>query len=212
MMDISVLWKLSYGMYALGTWDKERPTGCIINTAVQVTSENPTIAISLNKDNFTYEALCQSQRFSLSVLSEKTNPNVIAKLGFSSGRVCDKFDSTLFSWEVYDELPVVLENAAGYVTASVLAVHEMETHAVILARIEQTKNGADYTPMTYKYYHEVMKGKAPKNAPTYQKEENTEKKWICGVCGYAFPGDLSMEADTFICPVCGQPKSVFKRS
>lgn len=212
MMDISVLWKLSYGMYALGTWDKERPTGCIINTAVQVTSENPTIAISLNKDNFTYEALCQSKRFSLSVLSEKTNPNVIAKLGFSSGRVCDKFDSTLFSWEVYDKLPVVLENAAGYVTASVLAVHEMETHAVILARIEQTKNGADYTPMTYKYYHEVMKGKAPKNAPTYQKEENTEKKWICGVCGYAFPGDLSMEADTFICPVCGQPKAVFKRS
>ena len=209
-MDISVLWKLSYGMYALGTWDGTRPTGCIINTAIQVTSENPTIAISLNKDNFSYEALCKSRRFSLSVLSEKTSQNVIAKLGFSSGKVCDKFDDSIFSWELYDQLPVVLENAAGYISASVLAIHELETHAVILARIDQTKNGMDYTPMTYKYYHEVMKGKAPKNAPTYQKEESKEKKWVCGVCGYVYPGDLSPTDDDFSCPICGQPKAVFK--
>ena len=48
-MDKSVLWKISYGMYALTVMDGERPTGCIINTAVQVTSDNPTIAISVNK-------------------------------------------------------------------------------------------------------------------------------------------------------------------
>ena len=31
-------------------------------------------------------------------------------------------------------------------------------------------NGAD-TPMTYAYYHNVVKGKSPKNAPTYIAEE-----------------------------------------
>ena len=32
------------------------------------------------------------------------------------------------------------------------------------------------------------------------------KKWICGVCGYEHVGDNPPE----ICPVCGQPKKVFK--
>ncbi len=41
-MDMSVLWKLTYGMYALTAMDGARPTGCIINTAIQVTSANPT--------------------------------------------------------------------------------------------------------------------------------------------------------------------------
>ena len=44
-------------MSALTVMDGERPTGCIINTAVQVTSDNPTIAISVNKNNYTFTAL-----------------------------------------------------------------------------------------------------------------------------------------------------------
>ena len=38
----------------------------------------------------------------------------------------------------------------------------METHYVILARVQDAKVTSDYNPMTYKYYHEVIKGKAPK--------------------------------------------------
>lgn len=56
-MNMSALWKLSYGMYALTAMDGNRPTGCIINTAVQVTSQNPTIAISLNRNNYTYDVI-----------------------------------------------------------------------------------------------------------------------------------------------------------
>lgn len=56
-MDMSVLNKLSYGMYAIGTLDGTRPAGCIVNTLIQVTSENPIIAVSMNKNNFTYEAV-----------------------------------------------------------------------------------------------------------------------------------------------------------
>lgn len=51
-MEKSVLWKLSYGMYAIGTLDGKRPAGCIVNTAIQITSENPVIAISMNKKQF----------------------------------------------------------------------------------------------------------------------------------------------------------------
>ena len=56
-MDLSVLHKLTYGMYAVGTLDGIRPAGCIVNTVIQVTSDNPVIAVSMNKNNFTYEAI-----------------------------------------------------------------------------------------------------------------------------------------------------------
>ena len=52
-MDIKEknLRKLSYGLYLIGAMDGERPCGCIVNTVFQVTSENPIIATSINKNN-----------------------------------------------------------------------------------------------------------------------------------------------------------------
>ena len=65
--------------------------------------------------------------------------------------------------------------------------------------------------MTYKYYHEVIKGKAPKKAPTYIEEETTstdnEEVWVCDICGYKHKGPLP---DNFKCPICGADKSHFK--
>ena len=93
-MDLSVLHKLTYGMYAVGTLDGIRPAGCIVNTVIQVTSDNPVIAVSMNKNNFTYEAIKKSGRFSISILSEAVERNVIAELGFACGRKMDKFCGT----------------------------------------------------------------------------------------------------------------------
>ena len=210
-MDKSVLWKLTYGMYAIGTLDGERPTGCIVNTVIQITSDDPVIAVSMNKKNFTYEAIRKTGRFTVSILSEKTSQNVIARLGFSSGRDTDKFAGKLFEWEMMDGLPIVKANAAGYMLADVLTMYEVDTHYVILARVKDAQAGEDLTPMTYKYYHDVIKGKAPKNAPTYQAEEAPKGKevWVCSVCGYVYEGDLTQEPDSFVCPICKQPKSVF---
>ena len=129
-MDKSVLWKISYGMYALTVMDGERPTGCIINTAVptgciintavQVTSDNPTIAISVNKNNYTFTALEKSGKFALTILSEATPQNVIARLGFCSGCDTDKFEACGFSWEMKNGLPVITDKTSGYITAEVL--------------------------------------------------------------------------------------------
>ena len=53
-MDLSVLWKISYGMYAVSVMDGQRPTGCIVNTVSQITSNEPVmIAVSVNKNNYT---------------------------------------------------------------------------------------------------------------------------------------------------------------
>ena len=72
-MDITVLYNLTYGLYVVGTMDGERPVGCVINTCFQVTSQNPIIAISLNKNNHTTEVLKRNPRFSLSIITEETD-------------------------------------------------------------------------------------------------------------------------------------------
>lgn len=167
-MEMAALWKLSYGMYAVGTMDGERPTGCIVNTVIQITSGNPVIAVSMNKNNYTYDCIKKSGRFSVSVLSEQSSQNIIARLGFCSGRDTDKFACGDFAWEYMDGLPVISENSCAVITADVIAMQEMETHYIIMARVKDAKIASVCAPMTYKYYHEVIKGRAPKNAPTYQ--------------------------------------------
>lgn len=211
-LNKKVLWSLTYGMYAIGVHDAihNRPTGCIVNTVVQITSDDPVIAVSMNKANYTYEAIKRTGRFAISILSEQTNPNVIAKLGFTSGRDTAKFDN-LFDWKLCENMPIVTSNAAGWIIAEVIAMHEVATHYIILARVLGAETGQGNPPMTYKYYHEVIKGKAPKNAPTYQVPEEQKNIWVCSVCGYIYEGDLNQEADDFICPVCKMPKSVFKK-
>ena len=71
--------------------------------------------------------------------------------------------------------------------------------------------------MTYAYYHNVVKGKSPKNAPTYLPEDKEEsgdgEKWVCSVCGYVYDGPTPFEElpDSYKCPVCGQGKDKFCR-
>ena len=151
-MDLSVLHKLTYGMYAVGTLDGIRPAGCIVNTVIQVTSDNPVIAVSMNKNNFTYEAIKKSGRFSISILSEAVERNVIAELGFACGRKMDKFCGKNFACGVLDGLPIVKEHACGYLVCDVIAMHDAETHCVIMARLTKTLGGTDEPPMTYEYY------------------------------------------------------------
>lgn len=43
------------------------------------------------------------------------------------------------------------------------------------------------------------------------KTDNTGKKiYVCPVCGFEYVGDIDSEPDDWTCPLCGQPKSVFK--
>ena len=200
-MDLSVLHKLTYGMYAVGTLDGIRPAGCIVNTVIQVTSDNPVIAVSMNKNNFTYEAIKKSGRFSISILSEAVERNVIAELGFACGRKMDKFCGKNFACGVLDGLPIVKEHACGYMVCDVIAMHDAETHCVIMARLTKTLGGTDEPPMTYESYQVEV----PKS------EKQAQLRYICEVCGYIYEGDITKEADDYVCPVCKQPKSRFKR-
>ena len=50
-MDIKVFNDISYGMYVVSS-KNDKNVGCFINTLVQITSNNPMVSISVNKDNY----------------------------------------------------------------------------------------------------------------------------------------------------------------
>lgn len=186
-MDKKILRQLSYGVYAIGVRDNGRPCGCIVNTVFQVTSENPIVAVSMNKNNYTWELIEKNKNFSVSILSEQTRKEVIQKLGFSSGRDNDKYEG--IDYQLKEGLPVLQEQCCGAMLCKVVSVTETPTHMVILASVEDAFAIADTVPMSYRYYHEVIKGGAPKNAPSYVEPEEKEEKqvlgerWICSICG-----------------------------
>ena len=51
-MDSKTMYKLSYGLFVLTSAAGGRESGCIINTAGQVTSEPNRISIAVNQSNF----------------------------------------------------------------------------------------------------------------------------------------------------------------
>ena len=201
-MDKNIFRDISYGMYVVTTQN----AGCIINTMTQITSENPIISISLNKNNYTNEQIKNENKFAVSIISEKTNPNLISVFGFSSSKENNKFKN--FEYEEINNIKVLKENTTGYLICEVVDIIDCETHDIFLGRVIETKKENDNIPMTYKYYHEVVKGKAPKNAPTYIEEKVEDDVYVCDICGYQHKGEVK---EGFICPICGVDHTHFKK-
>lgn len=212
MLNKAVLWDLSYGVYIVSSMDENRPVGCVANCAVQLTQN--LIAVSLNHQNYTNTVIKKNKDFALSILSNNSDSNIISVFGFSSGRDKNKFDE--ISYKVIDNLPII-DDAKGYITLHTVQEVELDTHTLFIAEITGGDVFNDDIPMTYKYYHDVIKGRAPKNAPTYIDPESIKQlgddkkdiKYRCSICGYIYEGDITKEDENFVCPVCKQPKSVF---
>lgn len=206
--------KLSYGVYIISTMDGERPTGCTANSAMQITSDPATIAVSINHNNYTNSCIAKSGKFAISILSEQSEPGIIGTFGFQSGKDVNKFDSV--EYRMAEGLPVV-EDACAYIVCEVVDKMETATHTVFLGKVLDADLMKKADSMTYAYYHSVIKGKSPKNAPTYIKEEEPKEEakaaYVCSICGYVYDGDTPFEElpEDWKCPVCKQPKSVFQK-
>lgn len=209
-MNSSAFRKLSYGVYVISAWDNGRPTGCTANSAMQITSDPATIAVSINHNNYTNKCIAESGHFAISVLSEESDPSIIGTFGFQSGESVNKFDSV--AYEIRGNMPVV-KDACAFISCEVIDKLETVTHTVFLGKVLDADQMSTQEAMTYAYYHKVVKGKSPKNAPTYIPDEDTAagESWVCSVCGYVYEGETPFEQlpDDFTCPVCRQPKAVF---
>lgn len=163
-MNKSAIFKLSYGVYVVTTWNNGKATGCTANSAMQITSDPATIAVSINHNNFTNECIKDTGVFAINILGESCDPMVIGNFGFKSGRDNNKFAD--YDALIKNYLPVV-PKASAYITCKVVDTMETSTHTVFLGEVTDADVLNNDEPMTYAYYHNVIKGKSPKNAPTY---------------------------------------------
>lgn len=230
-MDLKALHKISYGLYIIGSKNKEKINGQIANSIFQVTSEPPTIAVSINKKNLTHSCIENCKLFSISALSEKAPMNFIGNFGFKSGRNHDKFKD--INYKLSDEkIPIVLDYTTAYFNLSLIKKIDVSSHTIFIGKVTDANILANDPVMTYEYYHVCKGGKSPKTAPTYLKSiDNKIKKggkkmdrYVCNVCGYVYdpekgdpdnginPGtkfeDLPKD---WVCPICGASKDQFEK-
>ena len=225
-MDIKTLYQVSYGMYVVASVKGDKFNGQISNTVFQITSEPPTVAVSINKQNLTHEFIRDSRVFAASILLQDTPLSFIGDFGFKSGRDIDKLAQVNYKVGKTGA-PIVLDHTLGYLEVKVINEVDVGTHTIFTGELVEAETLRSGEPMTYAYYHIVKGGTAPKTAPTYIKEEKVVKKvakYRCTVCGYIYdpemgdpdggiaPGTPFEEIpDDWVCPVCGAAKSDFEK-
>lgn len=106
--------KLSYGLFVLTAKDGEKDNGCIINTAMQVTTTPNRIIITVNKDNYTHDMIMKTKEFNVSILDESAVFSTFQHFGFQSGRNTDKFAEITFA-RAENNIAYLTKESSGYI-------------------------------------------------------------------------------------------------
>ncbi len=202
MIDPSAFHKLSYGLFVLTANAFGKDNGCIINTAIQLTSSPARISICVNKANYTHDMIMESRKFNACTLSQAADFSIFQRFGFASGRDTDKFEGLAGCARGINGVNVVTQGVNSFISGEVIETVDCGTHTLFIADV--TCSGVlNNTPSaTYQYYFDNIK---PKPAPN--KEE--KKGWICKICGYVYEGE-ELPPD-FICPTCKHGAEDFER-
>ncbi len=224
-MNLQAMHMISYGLYLITTREGERLNGQIANTVFQVSSEPPTIAISINQRNFTHGLIKKSRMFAVSILAEETPLSLIGTFGFRSGREGDKFGNIKHG-NTSRGLPFLKDEALAYIEAKLIQDVDAGTHTIFIGEVVGTEILREGSPMTYAYYHRIKKGSTPPTAPTYLHGKITDSggdRYRCTICGYEYKPETgdpenSIPAGTkfddlpdhWVCPVCRAGKEVFQ--
>ncbi len=196
MKNDKILWKISQGMYVLTT----NNGGCIVDSVSQISAgENPLIAVSVMKKNYTNELLKKNTRFAISVLGKDVNPDIIKIFGMNSMRDVNKFE-LVETTEIYGIK--VINQSLGYMVCDIIDSIDNDTHTLFIGKLIEADLYEDKEAMTYAYYQEN------KNDLLRVKTRNGKTAWVCTVCGYIYYGEELPE--DFKCPVCGVDKNLFR--
>jgi ferric-chelate reductase [NAD(P)H] len=172
MLDLESLFNLSYGMCVVSSKRIDKLNGCIVNTVFQITPEPAMIAVSINRENLTYEYIIESRVFAVSILTEGTPLEFTRRFGFRSGKDVDKFQGVNYKIGITGA-PIILDNTVGFIEAEVTDAIDVETHTLFIGKIVACETIDDSKiPMTYTYYRDVKGGRTPRTAATYIKKKS----------------------------------------
>ena len=134
-MNSEALEKIEYGMFVLSANDGNIDNACIINVVVQVTDTPKRIAFTVNKHNLTHNMVDATGKFVISILSEKTNLELIQHFGFQSGRDTNKFESYTNAARANNGIYYITENTNAYIAGEISTKVDLGSHTIFVAEV-----------------------------------------------------------------------------
>lgn len=196
--DMNSLFNIGYGLYVITTNDGSKDNGLIVNTVSQVTNTPNRLAVTINKQNYSYHVIKQTGKMNVNCLSVEAPFKVFETFGFQSGRNVDKFAG--INVKRSDNGLVYLDKYINsFISLKVDSYVDLDTHGMFICSITEARVLSDKETMTYTYYQKNVK---PKPATT------VKKGFVCKICGYIYEGDVL--PDDFICPLCKHGASDFE--
>ena len=188
--DLTALFNIGYGLYVVTTNDGTRDNGLIVNTVSQVTNTPNRIAVTINKQNYSFHTIQKTGVLNVNCLDVSAPFSVFQRFGFQSGRTVDKFAGmeVLRSDNGLAFLPRYINS---FMSLKVESYVDMDTHGMFICTVTEARVMSDAETMTYTYYQKNVKPKP---------ETEGKHGFVCKVCGWIYEGDEL--PDDIICPLC----------
>lgn len=197
MKNSKITRKITQGMYVLTT----KNGGCIVDAVSQVSAgDQPLIAVSVMKKNYTNQLLKENNKFALSVLGKNVEKEIVRTFGFHSMRDINKFEQV----EMLEEEGIpIIQDSLGYMVCEIVDTIENDTHTLFIGKMIEADVFSNEEPMSYGYYQE--------HKEEFVKVTTDQGKtaWVCTICGYVYYGEAL--PDDFKCPRCGVSKELFQK-
>lgn len=188
--DLTALFNIGYGLYVVTTNDGTRDNGLIVNTVSQVTNTPNRIAVTINKQNYSFHTIQKTGVLNVNCLDVSAPFSLFQRFGFQSGRTVDKFAGmeVLRSDNGLAFLPRYINS---FMSLKVESYVDMDTHGMFICTVTEARVMSDTETMTYTYYQKNVKPKP---------ETEGKHGFVCKVCGWIYEGDEL--PDDIICPLC----------
>ena len=188
--DLTALFNIGYGLYVVTTNDGTRDNGLIVNTVSQVTNTPNRIAVTINKQNYSFHTIQKTGVLNVNCLDVSAPFSLFQRFGFQSGRTVDKFAGmeVLRSDNGLTFLPRYINS---FMSLKVESYVDMDTHGMFICTVTEARVMSDAETMNYTYYQKNVKPKP---------ETEGKHGFVCKVCGWIYEGDEL--PDDIICPLC----------
>lgn len=166
-LDSTALFSMSYGLYVVSAEAVGQKAGCVINTAVQVTGKPVRMSVAVNKENVTAGVIQRAGAFTVTVLDQTSDMPYIGNFGFRTSDTYNKFEKYPTAVSEVGS-PYCPEHACALFGCKLIDTVDVGSHYLFIGEVVQAERLSDETPLTYDYYHRVLKGKTPLRASSYQ--------------------------------------------
>ena len=196
--DPAALFSIGYGLYVVTTNDGQKDNGLIVNTVTQVTDSPKRVAVTINKQNYSFHTIRKTGLLNVNCLSTEAPFKVFETFGFQSGRSVNKFENCTPK-RSRNGLVVLPKHINAFLSLKVAEYVDLGTHGMFICDVTESRVLSSTPTMTYTYYQENVKPKP---------EVPKSKGYVCKICGYVYEGDPLPE--DFICPLCKHGASDFE--